>query len=604
MLVPSGRRSGTTHADAAARARIRSSLHRSFDRALLAVLAAGGLLVTLQVLLLPLDGPMRRALLLFPLTALVYLVSGLLAWRHRPSSLMGALILLAGAAVYLVGAGNIVSADSATAGLSGLSAVVATLPLAVLVHLLLAFPTGRVRSRWARATVWLGYVTALVLQLPEALWGDGGVAASRRPELAESGAAVQAAVGGAVLAATGALLLVRLWRATQVERRVLAPLYGYGVLAIVLILASSRGLPALLGWGRESVGIFQLAVLAVVPVAFALGVLRGGVARTGELEEIGAWLGGAGDERPAIAAVLARALGDPSLEVWFRAGPAGGYVDVHGVVVDAAPGDPRRGVQVVELDGRRIGAIAYDLALLTEPELVRTASRVTAIALDRERLSVELRASRVALQRSRERLVEVADTERRRIAQDLHDGLQVKLVLLGLAAQQLALPRPDGGAEPEVAAAAVELRRGIDDAAAELRDLVHMVMPATLVQRGLSAAAEDLADRMPIPTELLLGISDGELAPAVESTAYFVVAEALNNAVKHSGATEIRVRLARAGDVLRIAISDDGRGGAAPGAGAGLTGLAERVDVLGGSLRIESDSGAGTTIEVELPCAS
>ena len=129
-------------------------------------------------------------------------------------------------------------------------------------------------------------------------------------------------------------------------------------------------------------------------------------------------------------------------------------------------------------------------------------------------------------------------------------------------------------------------------------------MPAALTQRGLSAAAEDLVDRMPVPTTLTLDVVDNECPPVVESTAYFVVAEALANAVKHADAGAIAVLLRRQDDVLHVEVRDDGDGGARAGAGSGLTGMAERVEALGGAVRITSADGHGTTIRAEIPCVS
>lgn len=577
---------------------LRSPLKRSFDFSLLVILTAGLLFSLLLFTLLPLDGPVASTLVLYPVDLIVYLVAGLLAWYHRPSNRMGALILLAGGALFLSGAGNI---DIRL--FLELGTIAGSLPLAVLVHLLLAFPSGRLQGGLARATVVAGYMTATVLQVPLYAFAAEGdtLVIARLPDIAAMGESIQTVVGGVVMTATAALLVARIQQATAVERRALVPLYGYGVVAITLILSSTRVLGPLFDWGPAAVGFLQLIVFAGVPVAFTLGVLLGGVARTGELEELGAWLGAAGDEKAAIGVALARALGDPSLEVWFWVPARGVYVDVQGVDVDDRTLDPRRGVEMVELDGRLIGALSYDRALVDRPELARTASRVVAIALDRERLTAELRSSRLALQLSRERLVEAADAERRRIAQNLHDGLQVQLVLLALEAQQLA-SAGGAGARLPIVERATALRRGIDEAAAELRALVHSVMPAALIQRGLSAAAEDLVDRMPIPTTLHLEVSDGECTAAVESVAYFVVAEALANAVKYSQARAISVRLRRRGGTLHIEVADDGRGGAHSNQGSGLLGMAERIDVLGGTLDIVSEPGQGTRITVEVPC--
>lgn len=575
-------------------------IRRSFDRALFAILCLGLLLVLILVALLPWQGPYWAVLLLFHINVLVYLGAGLLAWHYRPSNRMGALILLTGVWVFLGGAAN-----TDVPALVWLGTIASSMPLAGFVHLLLAFPKGRVRGTIARATVALAYATSIVLEAPRYLFIPDptapGLAIVDAPELARWGNIAQELVGFLVLMSTLLVLVRRLRRASTAERRVLVPLYGYGIAAVVVLLFASRLLRPVFGWAPTDVAALQLLMFCGVPIAFALGILRGGVARTGELEELGVWLGEAGNTKPAIGAALARTLGDPTLEVWFWVPGRDGYVDMDGAPVTADRQHTGRGLEPVELDGRRIGAISCDIALMDEPDLVRTAGRVVAIALDRERLIAELLASHRALQSSRERLVQVADGERRRIAQDLHDGLQVQLVLLALEAQQLANAGGVGGAVRE---RATVLRKGIDAAAADLREVVHAVMPAALTQRGLSAAAEDLVDRMPVPTTLTLDVVDNECPPVVESTAYFVVAEALANAVKHADAGAIAVLLRRQDDVLHVEVRDDGDGGARAGAGSGLTGMAERVEALGGAVRITSADGHGTTIRAEIPCVS
>ena len=354
-------------------------------------------------------------------------------------------------------------------------------------------------------------------------------------------------------------------------------------------------------WSPVSRAAAQVVVVGLVPVAFALGVLRGGFARTGEIDELGAWLGAAEASRPQLVEALAHTLGDDSLQLVFWVPDRGGYVDAAGAPVMLPP--PGSGRSVVEIDrgGGRMGAIVYDAGLIADPELVRAAGRVVAIAVDHHRLTAQLLASQEALRLSRARIVEAGDRERRRIAQNLHDGIQVRLVLLGIEAQTMAVEQ---SASPSVQAAAISLRAGIDAAAGELRQLVYEVMPSALIERGLYAATEDLVDRMPVPTRLAVKVPDGVVPASVASTAYFVVAEGLTNAVKHAHAHRVDVRLAHERGCLVVEVDDDGVGGAVPGAGAGLRGLADRVDVLGGRLRIDSRDGRGTHLVAELPCES
>lgn len=576
---------------------MRSSLSRSLGRSLGALLVAGGMLAAVELALLPLDGPAGLLPAGFPAVFLVYLAAGLVAWYRRPSNRMGPLIALAGLGVYLAGLGN-----TQVPVLVAVGTVTATLVLASTVHLLHAFPSGRLRGRASIATVTVAYLTSLVLEAPAYLFdpshGIPELAIADLPDLAAAAHLAQTVLGAAVMLATAVLLIRRILAADPAHRGAMLRVYGYGVFAVLALtlvpslIGPALGLPGIVRGG------LQLAVIAGIPIAFAFAVLRGGFAKTGELEELGSWLGATDGAKPALATALATALGDPTLRLSFWVPMREAFVDEQGVPVPAT--EPVRGRDTVEirLDGRLVGAITYDSELIGDPEVVHTAGRIVAIAVDRERLTAELRASRIALQRSRERLVDAADLERRRIAQDLHDGLQVQLVLLGIEAQQLAnapeTPAPIGER-------ATRLRVGIDSAAADLRRLVHEVMPATLIEQGLAAAVEDLVDRMPVPTSLEL--SAEEPCPrVVERTAYFIVAEALANTVKHAHAGSASVRLRRSDGVLRVEVRDDGIGGASISGGSGLRGLIERVDVLGGTINIASRPGQGTDITVELPC--
>jgi len=169
-----------------------------------------------------------------------------------------------------------------------------------------------------------------------------------------------------------------------------------------------------------------------------------------------------------------------------------------------------------------------------------------------------------------------------------------------MRAQQLAI-----GLDPAdpIRGQAVDLRRGIDTAAAELRALVHAVMPASLVERGLASATEDLLARVPLRTGLqIAGL--GSLPDPVQSTAYFVLAEAVTNVVKHAGASKVAVRLTAVDGSLDLEVADDGRGGASVDQGTGIRGLVDRVDVLGGTFELSSPPGAGTTLRVRLPTSS
>ena len=572
---------------------------RAFGGALLLLGVGGVVIAAVEIALFwPLEGPVWLYSL-FSLTGLVYLAAGLAAWWRRPSNHIGAIIVLSGG-VWLAAA--LVNTD--VTALVAVGLILATGPLAVAVWLLHAFPSGRLRSNVSVATVVAAFVVTLGLQTPQYLFAPASsgdvLSIADRPDLVTLGLYLQRVAGIAVMLVTAVVLFARLRQSAPQQRRVLAPLYAYGIVA-VLVVPLGPLIEPVFNLSFLGVTAGQLVLLAGVPVSFVLAMLRGGFARTGEVEELGTWLGGTASERMPLVNALRRTLGDETLVVVYWAPERRRFVDALGQPISLpVPGDTGRGIVEITLGDRLIGALVYDRAMNEDPELVQSAGRVAAIAIDNERLTAELIANQAALRLSRARIVEAGDRERRRIAQNLHDGIQVELVLLAIGAQELR----HAGSAADLDVAATQLRNGIDDAANHLRELVHAVMPAGLIERGLTAAVEDLVDRMPLPTNLVVVDVEEPLSPTVASTAYFVVAEALANAVKHAGASTLSVRLERTESQLLIEVADDGVGGAASGAGVGLRGLLDRVDVLGGQLAIDSPLGHGTHLVAELPCGS
>ncbi|HYN17672.1 MAG TPA: sensor histidine kinase, partial [Actinomycetes bacterium] len=212
----------------------------------------------------------------------------------------------------------------------------------------------------------------------------------------------------------------------------------------------------------------------------------------------------------------------------------------------------------------------------------------------------QLRARVEALQASRDRAVDSAEAERRRIERDLHDGAQQRLVALAMA---LGMARAKLETDPAAATALVgEAHEEAKRALAELRDLARGIHPAVLADRGLDAAISALAARSPVPVGV--EVTAERLPGPVESAAYFVVAEALTNAAKHARAGEIGVRISRHRALLIVEVIDDGVGGADPAKGSGLRGLADRVAAVDGRLDVTSPPGGPTVVRAELPCGS
>jgi signal transduction histidine kinase len=212
----------------------------------------------------------------------------------------------------------------------------------------------------------------------------------------------------------------------------------------------------------------------------------------------------------------------------------------------------------------------------------------------------DLRAELTEVSRSRARMADAFEAERRRIERDLHDGAQQKLVSLTM---QLGLARLGLPPESPAAAAVATAHEQAMQLMAELRELIRGIQPQVLTDLGLPAALDELADRSAIPVTVDADL-DGRLPGKVENTAYFAVAEALTNIAKHSGATQASVSARVRYRVLTVEITDDGQGGADPGGGSGLTGLADRVAVAGGRMLLSSPPGGPTVLRVEVPCQS
>lgn len=514
---------------------------------------------------------------LFPTMALVYVAAGLAAWTRRPSSRLGLIMIFGGGAWLLAGMFNI---DSEA--LQAVGAITRILGIGVIVHLLISFPTGRLHTRAERLVVAGGYFICLVLEIPRWLFApEGALSIADRPELVDAGVMVMRVAAAVVVLATVTILIGRMRRMTPEQRHVFAPLSFYGIFTLLFVLVADEIAKQAFGGGGLTLPAVQLSVIAFVPVAFAAAASRGGFARTADIAELGTWLAAEDSSRPTLRQALADTLGDPSLRLLFRLPGDDTLVDDRGTAVTHPVPDRTRGVVEIELAGEPVGAIVYDAVLIDRPDDVREAGRVIALALDRERLVVELRASR-------SRLVASADQERRRIARDLHDGLQSRLVFLAVQAGTGA----DSGT----------MRTGIETAIDELRDLVEGVMPVQLTERGLSAAVEDLADRMPTPITLNVTGFDRRLTPEVETAAYFIVSEAMVNAVKHSGSATLAVSLQRSNGNLSVEVADSGTGGARFGGGSGMRGMDDRVAALGGRLTVES-ADDGTRVTAVIPCA-
>ena len=514
-----------------------------------------------------------------------FVAAGAFAWLRRPDNRTGPLMLAVGLATVTAG---LQFSDAALPFLLG--AFVDSLIVALLIHLLLAFPSGRLEGRAARVTVAAGYFMATVLHIPQALLGDEhGIGDA--PGVVDVFAVLETAVELPAIVATIALLVRRRQAASRVERRGLEP-----VLLLGTVIVALGGL--FLVAGGKAAQLAFLSAFALLPAAFVLGLARSRFFRTAAVGRLieGLTL----DPAPAgVRDALRAALRDPTLTVAYWLPEQERYVDGEGSAVALPPPGDGRAVTEVGRGARRVGALVHAPELGDEPELLREAAGTAALAIENGRLEVELRARLEALRASRARIVEAGDAERRRLTRDLHDGAQQRLVSLKIDLQ-LARERVD---EPEARELLDRAVANADAAVVELRDLAAGIHPAVLAQRGLDAAVEALATRSPVPVEFSTELG-GRLPSAAETAAYFVVAESLTNVAKYAQATHARVDVRRADDELVVEVRDDGVGGAVLDGGSGLRGLADRVGALDGTLEVESAPGAGTLVRARVPLRS
>jgi signal transduction histidine kinase len=528
---------------------------------------------------------------------------GLATWRARPENRVGKIMVLTGFAWF---AAQLIEATPAWLNTIGLA--VQSVWIIGLVWLLLSFPSGRLPGRLDRWLVVATAALALGVQLLAMLYGNKAglhcpgcannllqVVHDNHKALAWRG--LQFVLGAALIATVIALLIVRWLRASTAQRRAVAPVLVAGCATLAALTWTI--VEALFGspFGALPANVY-LTLMATVPVAVLFVLLQRRLARgmvAGLVVELG---------RPSASAdlrqALARALGDPSLELafWFAAERC--YVDGDGVAVKLPDRDSGRRSTLVERDGQPVAVLLHDPVLEHNAELVSSVCAAASLALENERLQAELRARLVELRASRARLVEATDSERRRIERDLHDGTQQRLVSIAMSLGLLESRLP--GEAPVVQPLVREAREALALALQELRELTHGINPPLLTERGLPAALDELCRRAALPTHLDLSL-DRRLPDQIESSAYFMASEALTNAAKHSHATEVRVLASYEGQSLIVEVTDDGIGGATAVGGSGLRGLADRVEALGGRFTVSSPPGRGTKLRAEIPCA-
>ena len=432
-----------------------------------------------------------------------------------------------------------------------------------LAHLLLTYRAAR-RPRGAAAVVVIAALSAAIPALARSAW--------------------------ATLALAVALMLVAAVRRREAsghERRQRGlALAGAAAVGGPLALAAAG---TLLDWGTGRAALWAyFGGVAFSGVALAAGVS----AARDVIVDLGD-----GRRRSGLRAALAQALGDPQLSIGFRTATADGSVDEFGRPFALQSVGEGRSVTVVRDGEEAIAALVHEPAALADDEAAASVSAAVRLALANVRLQDEVTAQVRDVAASGRRLVEAGDDERRELAQQVRDGPEPRLLALATRLSALAATRGD--------AAAADLLELSDQVASAREDVLHFahgVHPRALTEGDLGAALAQLAATATL--DVSVSTPDARFEPAQEAAAFFVCSEALANAAKHSGAGHVTIAVTAGGGRLRVLVDDDGTGGADPALGSGLRGLADRVEALGGTLRVDSPRGGGTRLEAELPIGS
>jgi signal transduction histidine kinase len=580
-----------------------------FVAAILVAAAAGGLGVAAYRVQVDSLSPHSRAAAGVAV-ACAFVLAGVVAWLRRSANRLGPLMLAAGIALL---ARQLRYSQDAL--LFTVFFLLGDISFALVGHAILAYPSGRLDGRRPRLLVKAGYATVLVFPFAvllvhgtrHPLLAMGPLARRSLLALGDHPHAVEVLQRTEVVVFYGVLALLfvaviasRLLRATPRTRRMRTPLLLAAVaLALRAVYECVNTFDNQQPLAYSYLFWWQIAAFVALPLALLAGMLRARLARANVGELVLAL-----DRTPAtpqgLRDALSHALADPSLELLFWLPERGEFVDANGAAISTPDDSERRAVTRLEHENEPLAAIVHDPSLLEEPELVEAAGAAARLALENARLHAQTRAQLRQVRESRRRIVAAADEERRRIERNLHDGAQNRLLALALElskAQRRLGEEVDSEVERLLAASVEELQSTVD----ELRTLARGLHPTVLTEYGLGAALESLTSKSPLP--VTLEVDDERLLPQVEGTAYFVAAEALSNVLKHAHAAVASVTAHRRGETLVVEIRDDGIGGACAREGSGLQGMVDRVEALGGRLRIESGA-SGTQVIAEIPCAS
>jgi len=509
----------------------------------LAAVAAGGLGVAAESSLYGLGDP--RYWVPDAIAGWALIGGGLIASRRPGGRWCAALLALAGVLWFT---GNF-----------DVSPPLLYLYVGALVQLALTYPAGRPRGRATTAAVAAGWAAALVPAVWQAAWAMIAVAATL--------VAVAAA-------------LYRGARGRERRLRFAAWQAAAGLGGILMLVAALH-----LAGARSAALLLEQIALAGYAVALVTGLL----AEPWRQDAVADLVVTLGERRSApLRTQLARVLGDPGLEIGFWDATAERFIDTGGRELNLDYVQPRT-VTRLEQDGQPFAALIHAPGTLDDPTLLSSVAVATELGSASARLQAETREQLRELVASRRRLVGAADAERQRLGRSLRESAEERL---GALAAALSAAR-EQAAQPAVGERIAVAEERLEETLADLHRLALGLRPRALDEGGLAAGLASLAATSPVPVRLMA--PPGRLPPEVESTLYFVCAEALANAAKHAAAAAIEVSLAIDGGIARLEVADDGIGGAEP------RGIADRVEAVDGTLRVVSPAGAGTRLVVEIP---
>jgi signal transduction histidine kinase len=493
---------------------------------------------------------------------------GLLTASRRRDSRVGLLLVLAGFAWYV---GNF---SSVTVQPVAIAAVQLTLlHRALLVHAALTLPSGRASTWPQRVAIVGGYVTWSIPATADSAFATGTLSA----------------------AVFGVALFDQLTAPAPVRRTRMAALAAvfllggtFTVVTVVRAAVPNGDADSLVLLLNESVIVLVVAAITVITLLPQLEaghvtdlVVRAARTRSGGVRE-----------------ALARALGDPTLEIgyWHRA--SGVYLDSEGDPVEPPAAHDRRSLTRVDVDGQPAALLVHDPAVLESSALSDAVHTTTILAASNARLRGDVLDQLAEVRASRGRLIAAGDAERRRMARHVDHGPIRRSQALEAILDEVASVAEARG-EVGVAEQVRRARAALDHVAEDLGRLAHGLHPASIATVGLAAALRALADRSPLPVVVTHEADD--LPHSIQLAIYYACAEAIANAVKHAAASSVSVRVVHRKSHVVLTVMDDGVGGADPSTGTGLRGIADRIESLGGRATVRSAPGVGTGLRAEIP---